>query len=153
MEVPLEASQVKQIAGRAGHYGMGVEGGVVTTLEPSDLSLLKAAMDTKPESLRYARVGFISSTNMDIFEALPHGSTATNVRDALLFCSVLLPSMAVMDPSAEEAEVMCYIDSFSQDLTFAERALMLDLSSLETLHSVLITLEIDRSKQPVNGDF
>ena len=125
MEVPLEASQVKQIAGRAGRYGMGVEGGVVTTLEPSDLPLLQAAMDTKPESLRYARVGFISSTIMDIFEALPRGSTATTVRDALLFCSVLPPSMAVMDPSAKEAEVMRYIDSFSQDLTFAERALML----------------------------
>ncbi len=35
MEVPLEVSQVKQIAGRAGRYGMGVESGVVTTLGTS----------------------------------------------------------------------------------------------------------------------
>ena len=125
MEVPLEASQVKQIAGRAGRYGMGVEGGVVTTLEPSDLPLLKAAMDAKPESLRYARVGFMSTTITDIFEALPRGSTATTVRDALLFCSVLPPSMAVMDPSTKEAETTRYIDSFSQDLTFMERVLLL----------------------------
>jgi ATP-dependent RNA helicase SUPV3L1/SUV3 len=125
MEVPLEVSQVKQIAGRAGRYGMGVDGGVVTTLEPSDLPLLKAAIDTEAEPLRYARVGFISSTIMDIFEGLPHGSTTTTVRDALLFCSVLPPSMAVMDPNAKEAETMRYIDSFSQDLTFTERALML----------------------------
>jgi ATP-dependent RNA helicase SUPV3L1/SUV3 len=124
-EVPLEISQVKQIAGRAGRYGMGVEGGVVTTLEPSDLPLLKVAIDAKPEPLRYARVGFISSRLMDIFEALPRGSTATTVRDTLLFCSVLPPSMAVMDPNTKEVETMRYIDSFSQGLTFTERALML----------------------------
>jgi len=125
MEVPLEVSQIKQIAGRAGRYGMGVDGGVVTTFEPSDLPLLKAAMDTEAEPLRYARVGFISGTIADIFEALPHGSTATTVRDALLFCSVLPPSMAVMDPNAKEAETMRYVDSFSQVLTFPERVLML----------------------------
>ena len=125
MEVPLEVSQVKQIAGRAGRYGMGVEMGVVTTLEPSDLPLLNAAMESNPEPLRYARVGFISTTIMDIFEALPRGSTATTVRDALLYCSTLPPSMAVMDSSAKEVETMRYIDSFSQDLSFAERTLML----------------------------
>ena len=125
MEVPLEVSQVKQIAGRAGRYGMGVESGVVTTLEPSDLPLLNAAMESNPEPLRYARVGFISSTIMDIFEALPRGSTVTTVRDVLLYCSTLPPSMAVMDPSTKEAETMRYIDSFSQDLAFTERALML----------------------------
>ncbi|KAN0107604.1 P-loop containing nucleoside triphosphate hydrolase protein [Russula decolorans] len=125
MEVPLEVSQVKQIAGRAGRYGMGVESGVVTTLEPSDLPLLNAAMESNPEPLRYARVGFISTTIINIFEALPRGSTATTVRDALLYCSTLPPSMAVMDPSAREAETMGYIDSFSQGLAFAERALML----------------------------
>ena len=125
MEVPLEASQVKQIAGRAGRFGMGAEGGTVTTLEPSDLPLLKAAMDTEPEPLRYARVGFISSTIMDLFAALPRDSTATTVRDALLFCSVLPPSMAVMDPSTKEADTMRYIDSFSQELAAAERALLL----------------------------
>jgi len=117
-EVPQEISQVKQIASRAGRYGMRVEGGVVATLEPSDLPLLKAAMDAKPEPLRYARIGFISSTLIDIFGALPCGSTAMTVRDALLFCSVLPPSMAVMCPNTKEVEAMRYIDSFSQDLTF-----------------------------------
>jgi ATP-dependent RNA helicase SUPV3L1/SUV3 len=125
MEVPLEVSQVKQIAGRAGRYGMGTDGGVVTTLEPLDLPLLKAAIETEAEPLRYARVGFISGTMMDIFEALPRGSTATTVREALLFCSVLPPSMAVMDPNAKEAETMRYVDSFSQVLTFPERVSML----------------------------
>jgi len=125
MEVPLEVSQVKQIAGRAGRYGMGVESGVVTTLEPSDLPLLNAAMENHPEPLRYARVGFIATTIMDIFEALPGGSTATTARDALLYCSALPPNMAVMDPSAREAETTRYIDSFSLDLAFTERALML----------------------------
>ena len=125
VEVPLDASQVKQIAGRAGRYGMGAEGGIVTTLEPSDLPLLKAAMDTQPESLRYARVGFLSSTSRELFAALPRDTTATTVRDALLFCSVLPPSMAAMDPNAKEAETTRFIDSFSQDLASAERLLLL----------------------------
>jgi ATP-dependent RNA helicase SUPV3L1/SUV3 len=98
MEVPLEVSQVKQIAGRAGRYGMGVEGGVVTTLEPSDLPIIRAAMSTEPEALRYARVGLFRTTITDILGALPHGSTATTVHDALVFGSALPPSMAVVDP-------------------------------------------------------
>ena len=110
-----EVSQVKRIVGRAGCYGMGVEGGVVTTLESSDFPLLKPAMGAKPEPLCYARVCFISNTLIDIFGALPRGSTATTVRDTLLFCSALPPSMAVMNPNTKEA--MRYIDSFSQDLT------------------------------------
>ncbi|KAH9053740.1 P-loop containing nucleoside triphosphate hydrolase protein, partial [Lactarius vividus] len=125
VEIPLEASQVKQIAGRAGRYGMGAEGGIVTTLEPSDLPLLEAAMDTKLEPLRYACVGFISNTIQDLFAALPRDSTASTVRSALFFCSVLPPSMAVMDPGVKEAETMVYIDSFSQELASAERALLL----------------------------
>jgi hypothetical protein len=125
MECPLAASQVKQIAGRAGRFGMGAEGGLVTTLESSDLPLLKAAMDTQPESLRHARVGFFSHTLKDLFAALPRDSTATTVRDALIFCSVLPPSMAVMDPTEKDAETMRYIDAFSQDLAIAERALLL----------------------------
>jgi ATP-dependent RNA helicase SUPV3L1/SUV3 len=125
MEVPLEASQVKQIAGRAGRFGMGAEGGIVTTFESSDLPLLKAAMDTQPESLRHARVGFFSHTLRDLLAALPRDSTATTARDALLFCSVLPPSMAVMDPTEKDAETMRYIDAFSQDLASAERALLL----------------------------
>ncbi|KAF8264654.1 P-loop containing nucleoside triphosphate hydrolase protein [Lactarius quietus] len=127
VEVPLGASHVKQIAGRAGRFGMSTEGGtgIVTTLEPTDLLPLKDAMDAQPEPLRYARVGFTTSTIHDLFAALPRDSTATTVRDALLFCSVLPPSMAVMEPNAKEAESVRYIDSFSQELASTERALLL----------------------------
>ena len=125
VEVPLEASQVKQIAGRAGRFGMSAEGGIVTTFEPSDLPLLKAAMDTQPTPLRYARVGFFANTLQDLFSALPPNSTTTTVRDALLFCSALPPSMAVMDPNEKDAESMRYIDAYIQDLASAERALLL----------------------------
>ena len=125
VEVPLEASQVKQIAGRAGRFGLSAEGGIVTTFEASDLPLLKSAMDTQPSPLRYARVGFFASTLQDLFSALPRNSTTTTVRDALLFCSALPPSMAVTDPNEKDAEAMRYIDAYSQDLASAERALLL----------------------------
>ncbi|KAI0261788.1 P-loop containing nucleoside triphosphate hydrolase protein [Gloeopeniophorella convolvens] len=124
-EVPLEASQVKQIAGRAGRYGMGSEGGEVTTLLPSDLPLLKAAMATEPEPLRFARVGYIATTMSDIFEALPRNSSATTMRDALIFCSLLPPSLAMIGSAVKEVEATRYVDSFIQDLTFNERTLLL----------------------------
>jgi len=125
VETPLEASQIKQIAGRAGRFGMGAEGGIVTTLDPADLPALKAAMAMKPGSLRYARVGFIGSTIMDLFSALPRDTTVTTLRDALHYCSVLPPSMAVIGPSIKDADKMRYIDSFSQELAAAERSLLL----------------------------
>src|SRR4051812_9539574 len=46
-EVPLSVSQVKQIAGRAGRFGLhnsSSSGGVVTTLNAKDLPLLKTIL-------------------------------------------------------------------------------------------------------------
>jgi len=48
-EVQLSTSQIKQIGGRAGRYGLhgdSSDGGIVTTLYPEDLPAVKAAMDS-----------------------------------------------------------------------------------------------------------
>jgi len=48
-EVKLSTSQIKQIGGRAGRYGLHGDssgGGIVTTLYPEDLPAVKAAMDS-----------------------------------------------------------------------------------------------------------
>jgi len=48
-EVGLSTSQIKQIGGRAGRYGVrddSSDGGIVTTLYPEDLPVVKAAMDS-----------------------------------------------------------------------------------------------------------
>ena len=48
-EVELSTSQIKQIGGRAGRYGLhgaSSDGGIVTTLYPEDLPAVKAAMDS-----------------------------------------------------------------------------------------------------------
>ncbi|KAF8258063.1 hypothetical protein EI94DRAFT_1816186 [Lactarius quietus] len=60
-----------------------------------------------------------------LLAALPQDSTTTTMHDALLFCLVLPPSMAVIGPSAKEAKSVQYIDSFSQELASAERTLLL----------------------------
>lgn len=48
-KVQLTTSQIKQIGGRAGRYGLhgdSSDGGIVTTLYPEDLPSVKAAMDS-----------------------------------------------------------------------------------------------------------
>ena len=48
-EVKLSTSQIKQIGGRAGRYGLHdnhSDGGIVTTLYPEDLPIVKTAMDS-----------------------------------------------------------------------------------------------------------
>ena len=54
---PLESAEVKQIAGRAGRYGLGyADMGQVTTQKKSDRELLLRALEEKPEPLTVAGI-------------------------------------------------------------------------------------------------
>ncbi|KII89428.1 hypothetical protein PLICRDRAFT_110007 [Plicaturopsis crispa FD-325 SS-3] len=62
-ETVISNAQIKQIAGRAGRYGLhgdDASGGYVTTLEPKDLPILRAALAEPAGGLPAARVGFDS---------------------------------------------------------------------------------------------
>ncbi|KAF9032965.1 P-loop containing nucleoside triphosphate hydrolase protein [Panaeolus papilionaceus] len=54
---PLSVSSVKQIAGRAGRYGLHADaGGSTTTLHPQDMAYLKECLDTPYVSVDYGRL-------------------------------------------------------------------------------------------------
>lgn len=78
----LSVSQMKQIAGRAGRFGMhGVDetpGGFVTTLRAEDLPILRKTLQLKVPPLLYARITHTKNALADITPHLPaHSSTET----------------------------------------------------------------------------
>ncbi|KAI0045789.1 P-loop containing nucleoside triphosphate hydrolase protein [Auriscalpium vulgare] len=125
---PLSYSQVKQIAGRAGRYGMHAdakEGGIVTTLSPADLPLLREAMAAPIVPLRHARIGFFGNVALNVIEALPKGTSLHVIRDALIYGSTLPPTLAIMDPSLSETTTSMFVDSIVHPMSFYERVIFM----------------------------
>ncbi|KAI0062152.1 P-loop containing nucleoside triphosphate hydrolase protein [Artomyces pyxidatus] len=121
---PLSLSHVKQIAGRAGRFGLHSDlkqGGVVTTLDPADLPYLESAMAAPTTPLLQARVGFMHGVSMKILDALPNDASSYTVREALIYTSTLPPNLAIMDPSRKEDQIAAFVDSHSGGLLTEDR--------------------------------
>jgi len=83
-EIELSTSQIKQIGGRAGRYGLhgdSSEGGIVTTLYPEDLPTIKVAMNSDLPPIP----GAVLPVSLNAYNAVQH---ATFV-DKPLFTDVL----------------------------------------------------------------
>ena len=90
---PLSPSQIKQIAGRAGRFGMhGADtAGVVTTLHPSDLDLVREALATPFKPLQVARLNMTLDSYRKIIEALPWESSNMTVAEGYNYVSRMSP--------------------------------------------------------------
>ncbi|KAF8626252.1 hypothetical protein AX15_004930 [Amanita polypyramis BW_CC] len=96
---PLATSQVKQIAGRAGRYGLlqhsspsgkcktptSSPAGYATTLHQSDLSYLRQALAAPLQSLRYARLGVRTDTFASLAHVLPRGASTFTIYEAHVY--------------------------------------------------------------------
>ncbi|TFK65339.1 hypothetical protein BDN72DRAFT_773495 [Pluteus cervinus] len=100
LDVPLSVSQVKQIAGRAGRYGLNGSSdpaGYVTTLYPNDLSFVKATIASQVSPLRQALLGYNTNTVTRIAGALPPESSLQTIHQAHTYASTLDPAYKYSD--------------------------------------------------------
>lgn len=91
-ERALSISQTKQIAGRAGRYGLHGDnspGGLVTTLKQNDLDLVRAALAAPNDELPQARVQITSTLFSAVSNALPSGATIETIYEAAQYLSKL----------------------------------------------------------------
>ncbi|KAI0628813.1 P-loop containing nucleoside triphosphate hydrolase protein [Trametes polyzona] len=122
----LSPSQIKQIAGRAGRFGLhgdNTQGGVVTTLYPGDLEVVRKALAAPFEPIRYAKVQMGLLNFHRVVQALPAGFSQRTVADVFQYVAKLPPRMEFHD-MRDLLQCFKFIDYFSDCLTLDNRVLV-----------------------------
>ncbi|TFK35499.1 P-loop containing nucleoside triphosphate hydrolase protein [Crucibulum laeve] len=119
----LSISSVKQIAGRAGRFGLhgnNEPGGFTTTFLPDDLNYVRNILALSPPSLPVARIGPSPKSFDQIIECLPAESSTETIYDAHTFAARLPISFRYAN--IQSVDVMSeFLDSRIRDMTSAER--------------------------------
>ncbi|TFK24669.1 ATP-dependent RNA helicase suv3 [Coprinopsis marcescibilis] len=120
----LSISQVKQIAGRAGRFGMHQEpGGYATTLLEDDLPFLKTAVASPFVPVPFARATYDAATFAKLLPLLPPDSTTATVVDAHHFIGKLPSNVRHQDSDAAASHE--FLDTYAKSLTSKEWVLYL----------------------------
>ncbi|KAH7890078.1 P-loop containing nucleoside triphosphate hydrolase protein [Phlebopus sp. FC_14] len=120
---PLSISQIKQIAGRAGRYGLhGKPGGLVTTLNDDDLPRLRVALATPPDSLPYALLEPSEFWMGDVAQILPPTASTRSLFEVACYVSKVLPPFRAIAHRKLE-EISKFLDTRAADLLLSEKLL------------------------------
>lgn len=121
----LSLSSFKQIAGRAGRFGLHTknEPGIVTTLYKADLPLVRKALALNVEPLRYAVMTPGWDQFADVMQSLPSGTSLSTMQQVTQYVSKLHPSYEPETPKKKIAQ-FSYIDNIASELTLADRLML-----------------------------
>ncbi|KAI0689836.1 P-loop containing nucleoside triphosphate hydrolase protein [Cytidiella melzeri] len=122
-EVTLSAPQIKQIAGRAGRFGLhgsNSPGGIVTTLHSKALPIVREALATPIIPLRKAKFSPRLDQFTQLISALPVGIPASATYEAFHYIGKQHPKIE-LDSSRDFEETFQHIDSVCGYLSIADR--------------------------------
>ena len=119
-------SSVKQIAGRAGRFGLHGEGlgGTTTTLYDEDLPYLKDCIAQPYKPLPYARIGVTGEVVGRVISCLPENCPLSLVIDAVQ-CVGRLPHIIRYGEKREANHPLDYVDEEWSDMSIDDRMLLL----------------------------
>lgn len=126
-DICLSDSQLKQIAGRAGRYGLhgdGTPGGFTTTLHPQDLPILRKAIASPIKPLSHAYINLVDWNTADVVDRLPIRSPLLTIFETYHYVTRMRwPYELELTNSVRKA---CdFIETIAGEATLADKILMM----------------------------
>jgi ATP-dependent RNA helicase SUPV3L1/SUV3 len=121
----LSVSTVKQIAGRAGRFGLhdGDPGGTCTTLHAADHPYLRKCLATPFAPLEFTRIGATTDSVITAMSVLPPKASLNTVMAAHSYIGRIPTFMRYATRSSQD--VFDYVDRYWTNMNVADRLLLL----------------------------